>query len=146
VGILSDDETAMVAAAQAQAHGEDSRWRGTASQTPGIGWAPVLPQPPSSAGGFQVLPVIGENFGPDAAPGEQPRQVKAQGGQLVRPAPAPVYGGSEIAGSHYSYGPTAPAPQVQMMVMTGRSAPGPAVEVISPDTPRSLWRRLFGRR
>ena len=135
MSILGDDLTAAIAAAQAAAHDEDGRWRGVASETPGLGWEVPLPPPPSSAGGFGVLPVTGEGY--EVTPPPAPRQVKADLGQLVFGV-QPSYSGPEVSGQHYSYGPQVPREITDLgdgRIMVEQRAAGAGPVLISPPPP-----------
>jgi hypothetical protein len=150
--MISDGDLAAMAAAQAQGQDDDARWRGVASQTPGVGWRPDLPQPPSSAGGLGNpglnFPTIGEGW---ADPAPQPRQVKSIAGELVQPAPQPSYAGAEVSGQGFSYGPQAPREITDLgdgrIMVEQRAGDGPGVTVISPDAPghRTVLGRMLGK-
>jgi hypothetical protein len=101
------DETAMIAAAQAQGHSADGGYRGAASASPGVGWAPQLPDSPISAGelrgqpGEPALPaVVGEGYAVGVP--AQPAQVQADAGTLVH-GRTPDYAGEDVAGAAHHH-------------------------------------------
>jgi hypothetical protein len=77
---LGIDFTGECAAAKAAAEAADSSYLAAASGNPGVGAPLMLPDPPSGYGGYQTLPVVGENYG--TPPPAQPAQVAADHGEI----------------------------------------------------------------